>query len=86
MRKKASVKLPTSVDISKKTDEEVFNLIAEFMVHSQNRMSAKRSEIAQYFNISYQKASRILNMFTSQGRLKRDHEVDDLYWLELNVF
>ncbi len=66
--------------------EEIANKVAEFMINNKNRHSATRSEIAKLFDCSINKATRILNSMVSTGKIKRDYQAENTYWLNVDTF
>lgn len=83
MKQKTLQKLPrrTRLNLEKATNEQVFNELSRLMINNRNRNSATRAEIARYFDCSFNKATRIVNQFIMDGKITRDAQVDNLFWL-----
>jgi hypothetical protein len=47
------------------------------------RNSCDRSEASKFLNCTGNKATRLLKSFVLEGKIKRDREVEDLFWLVL---
>lgn len=82
-KEKAVVQRKSRLDLDKSKSEEIFNDLAKFMINNRNRNSATRAEAAKYFDCSFNKATRMLNGFVSDGKLTRDAQAENLYWLVL---
>lgn len=82
-KKVAQLQRRSQLNLEKTSPEELFNELAKFMVQNKSRNSATRAEVAKYFDCSFNKATRILNSFVSEGRISRDTEAENLYWLVL---
>jgi len=81
LKKKVKTAKRTRLDLETASQYDVLNDLIEFMINNRNRNSATRSEVKHYFNCSFNKATRILHGAVMMGKVKTDHEVDDLYWL-----
>lgn len=73
-------------NVDSASPEEIANKVTKFMVNNKNRHSATRSEIARLFDCSINKATRILNSMVSAGKIKRDFQAENTYWLNVDTF
>lgn len=73
----------SKIKLDEASSEKVFVEVTKFMMNNRYRHSATRAEIAKYFNCSFNKATRLLNGFVSEGKLTKDPQADNLYWLVL---
>lgn len=72
----------TQLNIEKATSEQIFNELAKFMVaNPKGRNSCTRNEAAKYLGCTTNKATRLIKSFVGEGKLIKDVDVDDLYWL-----
>lgn len=72
----------TLLDIETATTEQIFNELAKFMIaNPKGRNSINRNEAAKYLNCTTNKATRLIKSFVLEGKLRKDNDVDDLYWL-----
>ncbi len=53
------------------------------MTNNRFRNSATRDEVAEFFEISKNKATRLLKSFAVEGRIHKDADATDLYWIEV---
>lgn len=77
-------KLVSRLNIDTAEREEIFNELAAFMINNKYRNSATREEVAQYFNITTNKATRLLKSFCSEKRVNADTNTEHLYWINLD--
>lgn len=72
----------TLLNVDKATSEEVFNELAKFMVgNPKGRNSCNRNEAAKFLKCTTNKATRLLKSFVLEGKITRDSDVEDLFWL-----
>lgn len=72
----------TSIDVETATSEQIFNELAKFMINNpKGRNSVNRKETADFLRCSTNKATRLLKSFVLEGKIKKDNDVDDLFWL-----
>lgn len=72
----------TLLDVDTATSEQVFNELAKFMISNpKGRNSVNRNEAAKFLNCTTNKATRLIKSFVGEGKLRKDSDVDDLYWL-----
>jgi len=72
----------TPLNIEKATSEQIFNELAKFMINNpKGRNSCNRNEAAKFLNCTTNKATRLIKSFVFEGKLRKDTDVDDLYWL-----
>lgn len=81
---KRAKQMRTRLNMEKATQDQIFNDLTNFMINNKNRNSATRSEVKHYFDCSFNKTTRIINSAVLFGKVKRDHEVEDLFWLVLD--
>lgn len=72
----------TQLDIETATSEQIFNELAKMMVNNpKGRNSCNRNEAANFLRCSTNKATRLLKSFVLEGKITRDNDADDLFWL-----
>lgn len=72
----------TQLNIETATSEQIFNELAKMMVSNpKGRNSCNRKETADFLKCSTNKATRMLKSFVLEGKIKKDNDVDDLFWL-----
>lgn len=81
---KKAKQMHTRLNLEKSTQDEILNDLTNFMINNKNRNSATRSEVNRFFNCSFNKSTRIINSAIMCGKIRRDHEVEDLFWLVLD--
>ncbi len=79
--RKASKRLRGLLNQGKATEEQLFNELAGFMVNKISKHSVTRGELMKYFDCSSNRATRILNTFVLSGKLTKDPDAYNLYWL-----
>ena len=83
MRRKLHKNLRSRLNIENADRESIYNELIRFMTNNRLRNSATRDEVAEFFDITRNKATRLLKSFALEGRIRKDSDAVDLYWIEI---
>lgn len=72
----------TLLNVEKATSEQIFNELAKFMIsNTKGRNSCNRNEAAKFLNCTTNRATRLLKSYVLEGKITRDADCEDLFWL-----